>query len=343
VRPALESTRSGKSILELQGLRLEVEGRTLVRDLDLVLRRGQRLGIIGPNGCGKTTLLRTITAQLEPAAGRVLPGKNTRLSYLGQLRDDLDESQSILENVAEGRSHVVVGDGAVEARAYLDRFLFPPQRLGQPVSSLSGGERTRVALAKILHHTANLVLLDEPLNDLDLPTISAIEEMLIEFEGTALVVTHDRWFLDRVATGILAFEEGGEVVQYEGSYTTYRALRAARELAEREESSGGEQFALHRGASEGREQAQLPRPARDRPKKPAALTYAERLELAGLVPLIEEAEARVAALQAQLAAPETYRDRGQEATRLAAELRAARDEEARLMDRWEELETKQQG
>ena len=326
VRLGLEETRSGKSILALQELQIDVCGRTLVRGLDLNLRRGQRVGVIGPNGCGKTTLLRTIQGHLQPAAGRVVLGKNTQLSYLAQLREDLDEKASVLENVAEGRSHVVVNERAVHARAYLDRFLFPAQKLNQPVSSLSGGERTRVALARMLLQTTNLILLDEPANDLDLPTISALEEMLIEFEGTAMVVTHDRWFLDRVATAILAFEGEGEVVLYEGSYSTYRSLRSAQESSQRR------QAAATRAAP-----AEKPRPAR-----PAALTYAERLELAAILDRIEQAEAQVAALEAQLADPETYRGGGQEVVRLSAELRAARDAAAQLMERWEALEAKQQ-
>jgi len=334
VRLSLESVRTGKSILELQGVGVAIDGRTLVDGLDLTLRKGQRVGVIGPNGCGKTSLLRAILGELPLSAGRVAMGQNTRASYLGQLRDDLDEGISILENVAEGRSHLVVGEHAVEARAYLDRFLFPPDKLRQPVSSLSGGERNRVALARMLRQSANLVLLDEPANDLDIPTITALEEMLIDFEGTAMVVTHDRWFLDRVATAILAFEGEGRVVLYEGSYSTYRSLRAEQEAA-----------AAADAAPESREApaAGSVKRERRRPNKLASLTYAERLELGAIVGAIEAAEQRVATLEARLADPATYRDGGREVATLDAELRVARAEAARLLERWEELETKQLG
>jgi len=287
--------------------------------------------VIGPNGCGKTSLLRTLVGELEPAAGRIVRGKHTQVSYLGQLRDNLDERRSIMENVADGGSHVIVGDRAIEARAYLDRFLFPPEKLRQPVSSLSGGERTRVALARLLHQATNLVLLDEPANDLDLLTISALEQMLIDFDGTALVVTHDRWFLDRVATGILAFEGEGRVVLYEGSYSTYRALRA----------SGAAQVGRSRDPAASEKKEREPR----RSSKPATLTYAERLELQAILPRIEEAEAKVAALEAQLADPALYQGAAaaSEVPRLTGELRVAREEAARLLERWEALEQKQLG
>jgi ATP-binding cassette subfamily F protein uup len=332
VRLSIEVARSGKTVLELHDLHIDVEGRELVRGLDLSLVKGQRLGVIGRSGCGKTTLLRTLVGELEPASGRVVAGKHTRLSYLGQLRDDLDPSKTILDNVTDGGSHVVVGDRAFEVRAYLDRFLFPPEKLRQPVGSLSGGERTRVALAKLLHQTTNLILLDEPANDLDLPTISALEQMLVEFEGTAIVVTHDRWFLDRVATGLLVFEGEGTVVHYAGNYTTYRALRAEREAA------GGGPVA---GAAAGHRSA--PHAERRRPSKPASLTYAERLELQSIVGEIESAEARVAELERRLAAPETYHAGGQGVASLIQELKLAREEAARLLTRWEALETKQLG
>ncbi|HEY8430385.1 MAG TPA: ABC-F family ATP-binding cassette domain-containing protein, partial [Sandaracinaceae bacterium] len=316
----VDTVRSGKTVLELENVRLEVGDRVLVDGLTLSLTPGERLGIVGPNGAGKTTLLRAILGEIEPSGGRIVLGQNARITYLGQKREGLDESATVLENVAGGRSKVTLGERTMDARAYLDRFLFDAEQQRQPVATLSGGEKARVLLAKLLLTPANLFVLDEPTNDLDVATLAALEELLLEVNGTALVVTHDRWFLDRVATGVLAFEGGGRVVRYPGGYTMYRALRPSAEPAS------------------------APAPARPR-AKPAApkrrgLTYGEQLELEGIIDRIAAAEEKVAALEAQLADPEVYADGGGAAAQLVASLERARDELAELMARWEELESK---
>jgi len=319
----LQSVRQGKEVIALRGLGLEVAGRTLVSDLNLTLTRGQRVGIIGPNGCGKTTLLRCLTGAVRQAAGLVEKGKNTRISYLDQARGELDPAATVLENVSDGKPAVKVGERWVDVHPYLDRFLFRGQDLRQKVGSLSGGERTRVALARLMLRPANLVLLDEPTNDLDMPTLAALEEMLVEFQGTAMVVTHDRWFLDRVATDILAFEGDAQVRAYAGDYTTYRRLRAAARAPQKE------------SAPERARRA-------ERPRKRRALTYAERLELDGLLEQVEQAEAQVEVLEARLADPDLYGKGGAEIKDLMAEVDAARAETERLTARWEELEEKKE-
>jgi ATP-binding cassette subfamily F protein uup len=333
----LEAGRSSKWLLELQGLRLDLGGRTLVNELDFVLMRGQRIGIMGPNGCGKTTLLRSILGQLEPTAGAIRLSQTAELTYLSQVRDDLDDERSILENIAGGGQHVAVGDRMMEVHTYLERFLFRgDDRLRQPVGSLSGGERTRVALAKVLQGSANLVILDEPTNDLDVSTLSALEQLLLEFGGTALVVTHDRWFLDRVATGLLVFEGEGRVVHHAGNYTLVRALRQQQAAEEPKPSPSQPSGAQSGPATPGGKRS---------PRKRSALTYGERLELEALESQVEQADRRVAELEARLADPSTYQvpgGGGGEATRIGAELEQARAEAARLMARWEELETKRE-
>ena len=326
----MHAPRQGKAILAIRGLGLELGGRALVRDLNLTLTRGQRVGIIGPNGCGKTTLLRCLMGQVRPVAGVLEQGKNTRLAYLDQARTELDPAGTVLDNVSGGKPSVKVGDRWVDVHPYLDRFLFRGQDLRQKVGSLSGGEQTRVALARLLLQPANLVLLDEPTNDLDVPTLSALEELLVQFQGTAIVVTHDRWFLDKVATDILAFEDDGAVRHYAGNYTTHRALRAEAEevrlaaLASEPASRGAER------------QSHKPRHRR-------ALTYAQRLELEGLEAKVEEAEAQVSLLEERLADPAIYAHAGgSEVPGLMEELKQRRSEAQALMARWEELEEKRE-
>lgn len=320
----VDTVRSGKTVLELDALRLEADGRVLVDDLTLVVRPGERLGIVGPNGAGKTTLLRAILGEIAPDSGRVVLGQNARVTYLGQKREGLDESKSVLENVAGSRSRVTLGERTMDARAYLDRFLFHAEQQRQPVGTLSGGEKARVLLAKLLLTPTNLFVLDEPTNDLDVATLAALEELLLEMQGTALVVTHDRWFLDRVATAVLAFEGEGRVVRYAGGYTSYRTQRRAAQ------------------ASEAR--VAPPRPAatesKPRGEKKRGLTYGERLELESIMDRIAEAEAKVAELEARLADPALYLGGGTEAAPLVAELEAAKAELEGRMARWEELETK---
>jgi ATP-binding cassette subfamily F protein uup len=312
VELSIESARTGKRILELQRLRLEVAGRTLVEGLDLTVVAGERLGIVGPNGCGKTTLLRAVCGDLAPAGGNVLLGGTVAIGYLSQERDDLDPRRSVLENLEGGQ--------AVEARGYLTRFGFRPSQIHQPVSSLSGGERARVALAKLLQRSANLLVLDEPTNDLDVGTLGALEELLVELEGTALVVTHDRWFLDRVATAILAFEGGGRVVRHAGGYSEWRERRVV--------GAGVDAASPPTRAALGNE----------RPKPPRrTLTYAERRELERIVGEVDAAEERVARLEAELADPALYQTGGADVARRVSELSEARAVAARLTARWEEL------
>ncbi|MEC7521975.1 MAG: ABC-F family ATP-binding cassette domain-containing protein [Myxococcota bacterium] len=317
----VETVRTGKTVLELEELRLEVPGRTLVEGLTLTLAPGERVGIVGPNGSGKTTLLRAVLGEHEPAGGKVTLGQNARITYFGQAREGLDEDATVLENVAGGRQRVTVGERTMDARGYLERFLFDYEQQVQPVRVLSGGEKARCLLAKLLLTPANLLILDEPTNDLDVPTLAALEEMLVELNGTALVVTHDRWFLDRVATATLAFEGDGRVVRYPGGYTTYKALR-------------GEEAAQVEKAEKVEKKERAPKP------KKKGLTYGERLELEGIMDVIAAAEEKVGALETRLADPALYEGGGDEAATLSRELEAAKAELDAKVARWEALETK---
>lgn len=326
----LDVVRSGKTILELRDLRVAIAGRTLIDKLTLFLTEGERVGIVGPNGSGKTTFLRTLLGELPPAGGSVILGQNTKVAYFDQRRSGLDDSKSIWDNVVGDQSRIELGGEVIEARSYLERFAFDPHKQRQQVGSLSGGERARVALARLLRQSANLVILDEPTNDLDVATLGALESMLVDFGVTALVVTHDRWFLDRVATSILAIEEGGRATRYPGNYDTFRRLRAEVRAAQAE------------APSEAPSGASAPKRSEKPPSKKKGLSNAEQRELSGLPDAIEAAEERVSELNEQLSNPATYAAGGQEITRITGLLDAAKAEAEKLTLRWEELELKQE-
>lgn len=324
VELALEASRSGKTILELKDLQLDIGGRTLIRRFDLILSQGERVGIVGKNGSGKTTLLRAVLGDVEPARGEIVRGANTKIAYFDQQRSGLDDALSIFDNVGGTKAKITIGDHVFDARTYLERFLFDSHKQRQPVGSLSGGERARVALAKMLAEPQNLIILDEPTNDLDTATLAALEALLIEMGGSALVVTHDRWFLDRVATAIVAFEGDGKVTRYAGNYQDYLLQRGRQQQA---------------SAPEPAKPQSIPAPAKG--PKGKGLTYAERLELGGILETIDAADQLVKSLEATLSEPDIYAERAAEVPALVRQLDEAKAEAARLVLRWEELEEKQ--
>lgn len=329
---SLDGPRTGKTILELHDLRLRLGDKLLIDGVTLLLGKGERLGIVGRNGTGKTSLLRAILGQLQPESGSVVVGVNSKLAYFDQARSGLDDARSIHDNVGEGRKTIQVAGKPVEVTSYLGRFLFDASKQRQPVGSLSGGERARVALAILMRDGGNVVMLDEPTNDLDVATLSALEQMLLESDGTALVVTHDRWFLDRVATSLLVFEGDGKVVLYPGNYETWRRLKA-------------EQAAREAEALAARSAPAQPSPSvrPPKPKNAKALTWSEERELEGIVERIEQAEAQVSALEEQLADPTLYSRRAGEVAGLKTSLEHAKRLAGSLTARWEELEAKSQG
>ena len=319
----VQTKRLGNTVLEAKDLGVQIGELELVRSLDLILSRGDRLGIVGPNGSGKTTLLRVLLGELGPAHGEVIVGKNTKFAYFDQGRSGLEEDESVHQNVAPDRPQVTFQGRSMDIRSYLKRFLFPPHRTRDKVSSLSGGERARVALAKLLLFPANVLVLDEPTNDLDVATLSALEDMLVESKSTALIVSHDRYFLDRVATKILAFEGDGQVTVYAGNYSDYRQQRAARPT-DSKQAAPAESKKARRGAS----------------TKGAKLSYKEKRELEGIEGEIERAESDAAEVDALLNDPALYAERAEEVPDIVARQDALRAEIERLMARWLELEAK---
>jgi ATP-binding cassette subfamily F protein uup len=327
----LAAERQGKTILRISDLCIERTGQRLVRHLSLDLGQGERIGVVGANGTGKTSLFLTLLGRLAPTSGEITLGANTRLAYLDQAREGLDENATLREAVAGDQSHVEVGDETLAVGAYLERFLFAHARQQQKVGVLSGGERARVCLAKLLAGRSNLVLLDEPTNDLDVATLGALEGMLIDYGGSALVISHDRWFLDRVATSILAFEGDGRVELHRGNYSEYRARRPDRSAADRSE----------RASKRSAPASAAARPARDDDAaKPKKLSFKEIHELEGLLERIDEAEARVAELEAKLADGATYAEGGQQVGELTRALEEGRAAVDGLTLRWEELEAR---
>src|SRR5262249_34441555 len=233
----------------------------------LVMKPGDRIGVVGPNGAGKTTLIRTILGLVPPDAGSVVLGANTRPAYLEQGRSELRDELTVLDEVGDGYDFVELPAGKVHVRSFLRQLAFPDSVADTKVGQLSGGERNRVQLARLLRRGGNLLILDEPTNDLDLPTLGALEDGLVHFAGCALIVSHDRWFLDRVATAILAFEADGKVTLYEGSYSFYAERRPRLSIA-------GER--AERGERSDRSRRD---PRDDRPAGPRKLTFKEAREL----------------------------------------------------------------
>ncbi len=331
--PSLEGAgapRLGRTALELRGVVKGYPGRPLIEGFSATVKGGQRVGIIGPNAAGKTTLLRMIAGDEEPDSGTIALPENTRTAYYDQRREQLDDEASVYENVAHAE-WLDVGGRRVHARSYLDGFLFPTSAQDQKVSSLSGGERNRLMLAKLFLRESNLLLLDEPTNDLDLTTLQVLEEALLDYRGAVLVVTHDRWFLDRVATHLWVFEGDGEVHEHVGGYDLYARVRAqerVRKAAAQRDGAAAEKARRREQHAERR--------AESRPER--RLTYREQQELERIEARIVEAEAERDRLAARLADPVLYASGGGQPAEAAAAFRHAEARVESLYARWAELE-----
>jgi len=328
--------RTGKTILDFMDVELSIGQRRLIRSLTLHMVTGDRVGILGPNGAGKTSLLKVASGELQASAGKVTRGTNTLTVHFDQARAGLIDDWSVFDNVAEregadrGAADVVrIGDTILEMRSYLERFLFEGMKQRQKVGSLSGGERARVALAKALRGGANLLLLDEPTNDLDVQTLAALEELLVGWPGCALIVSHDRYFLDRVATSILVLDGQGSATRYPGGYESYRSLK--------EQADADAKDAQRAEASVTKSEKAA---AATTPEGPRPLTFAERKELDGILEEITLLEARVAEFEKGLASPALYAAGLDASRRAQADYANAKDELATRTARWEHLESR---
>jgi ATP-binding cassette subfamily F protein uup len=319
--------RSGKLVFEARGINYAWGGQPIVQDLTTTILRGDRVGIIGPNGCGKSTLLNLLLGKLTPSSGTLERGTRLDIAYFDQLRDQLDLDKTVIDNVAGGSDKVVVNGKSKHVISYLQDFLFPPQRCRQPARALSGGERNRLLLAKLFTRPANLLVMDEPTNDLDIETLELLEELLLEFDGTLLLVSHDRAFIDNVVTSTLVFEGDGRVQGYVGGYTDW--------LRQRPRSRAGE--STTNKPRPAQPPAVLPTDSAPAPKA-KKLSYKAQRELERLPTLIEELEQELARIQASLGDPALYRDSPERVSALQQRMSDVERQLGEHYARWETLE-----
>ena len=325
-----EAQRTGKMVIEAEGISHTYGRNPLINNFSVKIMRGDRIGIIGPNGIGKTTLLRILLGETMPQKGRVRQGTRLEVIYFDQLRAQLDEDRSVQENIANGKELLDLNGSQRHVIGYLKDFLFSPDRARSPVRILSGGERNRLLLARLFSRPSNVLVLDEPTNDLDMETLELLEERLLDYSGTILLVSHDREFLNGVVTSTLVFEENGVVTEYAGGYDDW--------LTQRPQSS--EINPSGREAANGKAAARKQRERREKPRK---LTFKETREIETLPRHIEELESEQKSLYERMADPEFYKEGGEKISRAKARL----DELGQALEesyaRWQELESIREG
>ncbi len=324
-----DASHLGNKVIDLKNLTCSMGGRTLFRDFSFEFTAGQKIGIVGANGTGKTTLLKLITRQIEPDSGEIFVAPTVEFNYIDQSRVALDPEKTVVQEIGDGHENIALGSERISIWGYLKRFMFEDERINTQIKYLSGGEKARLTLAKILRGGGNFLILDEPTNDLDLITLRILEEALVHYNGCLIVVSHDRYFLNRVCDHILAFEPEG-LVSSVGDFDYYQSkkeerLRAAAALQAEEKKNAVKNSS--------------PVPPKPSRKK---LSYKEERELESLEPRISELETRISELENLFAAPDFYEKHGKELPILQQELDEARETLSRTYERWEELEHKKE-
>jgi ATP-binding cassette subfamily F protein uup len=317
----LEAARSGQRVVRADAVRFSYGDRPILRDFSTEVYRGDRVGLIGPNGVGKTTLLRILLGELQPQSGSVTLGTQLAVAYFDQLRDQLDETKTVRDSVADGQETIDINGKSRHVLSYLQDFLFPADRARLGVGVLSGGERNRLLLARLFARPSNVLVLDEPTNDLDAETLELLEEILADYSGTVFLVSHDRTFLNNVVTSTIAFEGGGVVKEYAGGYDDYLRQRPSEPSA----------AVLPAAKVSKAPPSSLPPAARK-------LSFKERRELEALPQAIEDLEARQKALHQEMAAPDYHRRGAQRISAARSELEAIERDLALAYSRWEELD-----
>src|SRR5829696_7053488 len=316
--------RSGRLVIEAEEVSYSFADKTIISNFSTTIQRGDKIGIVGPNGSGKTTLLRILMGELPPSQGEVRHGTNVEMAYFDQLRAQLDESKSVLDNVGQGRDTITINGRARNLMGYLEDFLFTRDRVRAPISALSGGERNRLLLARLFTQPANLLVLDEPTNDLDIETLEVLEDLLLDYEGTLLLVSHDRAFLNNIVTSTLILDGSGEVNEYVGGYDDWH------KQGDSTPASPTKPKADSASKTESKTEA-----------KPAfrKLSYNEKRELEELPKKIEMLEAEQHQLNVKMEDPAFYQREGEAITNAVNRLQELQDELSRLYQRWGELES----
>jgi ATP-binding cassette subfamily F protein uup len=316
-----EGEHTGKLVFEAEDINVSFAENTVIRDFSTTVLRGDRVGIIGPNGAGKSTLIRVLLGELLPDSGRVKSGTRQQVAYFDQQRGQLDPNKTVMDNVADGSHRVMVNGRDVHVAGYLRDFLFPAERLQSPVSALSGGERNRLLLARLFAKPANLLVMDEPTNDLDVETLELLEELLMDYQGTLLLVSHDRAFLDNVVTRSLVFEGDGRIGEYVGGYSDWLRQKKTEEKTARQ------------GAVPGSAPAE-----KEKAQKPGKLSYKDQRELDSLPARIEGLENEQAQLQEAVSDAAFYQQPAEEISTTLARLESIAGELEEGYARWENLE-----
>ena len=336
-----EAERSGRLVARLTDVTYSYDGSPLISHLSTEVSRGDRIGIVGPNGSGKTTLLRLILGELKPDEGDVRLGTNLQIAYFDQMRTRLREDKSLVENIGDGQAYITLNGVKRHVLSYLQDFLFSADRARGPISALSGGERNRLLLACLFSHPSNVLVLDEPTNDLDMETLDLLAELLAEYKGTVLTVSHDRAFLDSVATSILAIEDNGNVFEAVGGYSDYEANKKIRDkeaanaarIAAEKEAAKAARAQQGSGAAYGTQDAVSAAPAKKKKR-----SYNEEREYAALPEKIEKLESEISERQTELSKPEVFTN----ANRIVELQKEISDREAELekaYERYEELDS----